>query len=93
MSQRRPGPLAWLRVLAALAARPGLWWTAVRQARRMARRHWWAHPPFLPIPGPDYLAFRMETQYGGTAHRPEADDVIHYLSWCRQMSRTGVLPR
>ena len=59
----------------------------------MARKNWLARPPFLPLPGSDYLAFRLETQYGDSARRPEPHDVIHYLSWCRQMERLGVMPR
>lgn len=82
-----------MRIAFAVLARPRLWLTALRQARRMARTRWWARPPFLPVPGRDYLAFRMETQYGSGAQRAETGDVIHYLSWCRQLERCGVLPR
>ena len=64
MTKRRPGPIVWLRVAVAVGARPGLWPTAVRQTGRLARRGWWRRPPFLPLPGADYLRFRMETQYG-----------------------------
>jgi len=30
------------------------------------------------------MAFRMQTQYGDPRHRPESDDVISYLTWCRE---------
>ena len=93
MRAHRPGPVAWLRVVLAIAARPGLWLTAVRQGRRLARQGWWRHPPFLPVPGPGYMAFRMETQYGDGLHRPEAADVVHYLSWCQQMARLETAKR
>ncbi|MFA5883869.1 MAG: hypothetical protein WDA60_08465 [Acidimicrobiia bacterium] len=71
----------------AVVARPRLWPTAVRQAGRLARRRWWRRPPFLPLPDPDYLAFRMETQYGTGGHTPEAADLVVYLEWCRAQDR------
>lgn len=38
--------------------------------------------PFLPLPDPAYLRFRLQTQYGDD--RPaEPGDVITYLHWCR----------
>jgi hypothetical protein len=39
--------------------------------------------PFLPVPSGEYLRFRLVTQYGDPDHRPEPDDVINYLAWCR----------
>ena len=54
---------------------------------RLARPRWWRRPPFLPLPDPDYLRFRLETQYGA-AGRPEPDDLVAYLEWCRDMART-----
>ena len=71
----------------ALAARPALWGTALRQAGRLARPRWWSRPPFLPLPDPEYLAFRMETQYGARGHAPEPADLVAYLEWCRAQDR------
>ena len=79
----------WLRVGAALATRPELWLTAYRQLRRLAAPGWWRRPPFLPLPSPGYLRFRMATQYGDAGHRPEPADVINYLAWCRRWDRLG----
>ena len=70
----------------ALAREPSLWPTAVRQARRIARPGWWRHAPFLPLPDPDYLRFRLETQYG-TERAPEGEDLIVFLRWCRESDR------
>ncbi|CAB4789505.1 MAG: hypothetical protein WCH93_08250 [Actinomycetota bacterium] len=92
MTRRRPAPIVWLAVAAAVCSRPGLWPTAVRQTGRLARRGWWRRPPFLPLPGADYLRFRMETQYGDELHRPKPIDVIDYLTWCRQIERLGITP-
>ena len=69
--------------------RPSLWLTALRQATRLAPRRWWARPPFLPLPDPDYLRFRFETQYG-SGGRPDPHDLVTYLEWCRdEMQRDG----
>jgi hypothetical protein len=78
----------WLRVIAALARRPDLWRAAGRQAVRMAPAGWWHRRPFLPVPGGEYLQFRMVTQYGDPRHRPEPHDVVDYLAWCRRWDRT-----
>ncbi len=67
----------------AVAARPRLWPTAVRQLRRTAPPGWWRRRPFLPIPSGEYLEFRLQTHYGTTDHRWEPADVIGYLEWCR----------
>ena len=71
-----------MRVATVLLRHPGLWLTAVRQSLRLARRGWWRRPPFLPLPDPAYLRFRLETQYGSDRD-PEPADVITYLHWCR----------
>ena len=81
----RSGSLTfWLHGFAAVVRRPHLWSTAARQGRRLARPGWWRHPPFLPVPDPEYLAFRLETQYGADG-RPDSRDVVTYLEWCREI--------
>jgi hypothetical protein len=79
-----------LRIGLAVAGRPRLWATAVRQARRTATPGWWRRPPFLPVPSGDYLRFRMLTQYGETDRPADPDDVVNYLAWCREWDRAGV---
>ena len=69
--------------VAAVAARPWLWPTALAQATRLAPSGWWRRPPFLPVPDRAYLAFRLQTMYGDPAHQPLASDVVAYLRWCR----------
>jgi hypothetical protein len=68
----------------ALARHPRLWPTAVVQARRLAAPGWWRRRPFLPLPAPGYLRFRMITQYGSADRPPVPADVLNYLSWCRR---------
>ena len=68
----------------AVIVRPRLWPTAVGQALRLAPRGWWRRRPFLPLPDPAYLRFRMQTQYGGDQPRtPVPHDLVAYLEWCR----------
>ena len=75
--------MTWVRVGLAVARRPDLWLTALRQMRRTAAPGWFRHPPFLPVPSGEYLRFRLVTQYGDASHRPEPADVVNYLAWCR----------
>ena len=53
-----------LRATGALLARPSLWPTAVHQVLRLARPGWWRARPWLPLPEPTYLRFRLQTAYG-----------------------------
>ena len=78
------GRLAWTSVIGAVLRRPGLWWTALRQVWSFVPRDWWRRRPFLPMPDRAYLAFRIETHYG-TSGTPEAEQVVAYLTWCREM--------
>jgi hypothetical protein len=83
--------VGWLlRAAVAVVARPALWATGVRQAARLARPGWWRRPPFLPLPAPGYLRFRLETAYGGAGDGPaEPADLVAYLRWCRAVDRVG----
>ncbi|HET7489082.1 MAG TPA: hypothetical protein VFJ85_14220 [Acidimicrobiales bacterium] len=74
----------WAGAVTAVVARPRLWPTAARQVLLLAPPGWWRRRPFLPVPDPDYLAFRLETMYGGRAPQPAAGDVVGYLEWCRK---------
>ena len=84
----RPAAAAWLRAAGGVVARPRLWPTAVRQAVALAPPGWWRRRPFLPVPAPAYLRFRLETMYGGTAPVPEPGDLVQYLEWCREWRRS-----
>ena len=75
-------PRWWRDAAVAVLRRPSLWGVALAQLVRLARPGWWRRPPFLPVPDPDYLRFRLETQYG-TGQEPEPEDVVTYLHWCR----------
>ena len=81
-----PGPSFWWRATLLVLARPRLWWTALQQGLRLARRRWWTRAPFLPLPDPEYLQFRFETQYGADG-RPDPHDLVEYLDWCQKVPR------
>jgi hypothetical protein len=79
-----------LRAAIAVGRRPPLWGTAVRQAAVLAEPGWWRRPPFLPLPAPAYLRFRLQAAYGGAGDRePEPADLVTYLRWCRDARRWG----
>ncbi|MDQ2726076.1 MAG: hypothetical protein M3Y36_11370, partial [Actinomycetota bacterium] len=78
------------RTAAAVAARPGLWGTAVRMAGRSAASGWWRRWPSTPAPPLEYVAFRSETMLGGGgAGRLAPTEVIAYLQWCKRMRAIG----
>ena len=82
--------IGWAGAVTAVVVRPSLWPIALRQVAVLARPGWWRRAPFLPVPPPAYLAFRLETMYGGDGHPPTGHDVVGYLAWCRsQRKRLG----
>lgn len=89
MSERvaaRGGWSWWAAV--AVARHPSLWTTAAREALVLAEPGWWRRRPFLPLPPPEYLRFRLQTAYGGDGQAgPEPDDLVTYLRWCREARR------
>lgn len=70
-----------------MLGRPDLWPTAARQAVALAPPGWWRGWPPSPAPDPEYLRFRLLTQYGDPAHDPEPGDLVRYLRWCRAVRR------
>jgi hypothetical protein len=48
-------------------------------------RHWYARPPFLPLPPASYVKWRMETAYGDGGAAPTADEMERYLAWSARM--------
>jgi hypothetical protein len=65
---------------------PALWWSTLRLLVRMAAPGWWRRPPFVPLPDPAYVRFRMETAYG-TDGTPTTRDLVAYLRWCHDRDR------
>ncbi len=74
-------------VLGAIIRRPSLWATAVLEARRFVPDDWLRRRPFLPLPDPEMLRFRLSTQYGDPESRVVAGDVVVWLRWCKAENR------
>jgi hypothetical protein len=51
------------------------------------RRNWWRMAPYLPVPDPNYLRWRMYTAYGDEAAVPPVADVIRFARWRRETMR------
>ena len=83
---------ATLAATAAVARRPDLWPAAIHQVRVLARPGWWRRWPPVPIPDPAYLRFRLQVAYGDDSGALDANDLVDYLEWCRQMRRLGPRP-
>ena len=77
----------WTGVVAAVLARPVLWPIALRVAARLVPRRWWRHRPWLPLPDPAFLRFRMVTAFGSDPAPPPPAEVVSYLHWCRAWPR------
>ncbi|HWV56572.1 MAG TPA: dephospho-CoA kinase [Longimicrobiales bacterium] len=60
---------------------PALAWPLLRAGWRFRRRDWFRRPPFLPLPPPNYLEWRLETAYGSTRALPEPTELRRYLRW------------
>ncbi len=84
----RTPALSWP-VVAVVARRPDLWWTALSALARLAAPGWWRRRPYLPVPDARLWSFRMVTAYGHAEARPVGADVISYLEWCRATAVRG----
>jgi hypothetical protein len=53
----------------------------------LRRRGWFRAPPFLPLPPPEYVRWRMYTAYGDEDAVPPAEDVVRLARWRRDLLR------
>ena len=77
-----------VRAALVVAARPTLWVTAFRELRAFTPRRWWGERPFLPLPDPALMRFRLVTAYGDADASFEPDDLVTWLEWCRNWHRS-----
>ena len=71
-------------MVAAVVRRPRLWSTALTALFELAPNQWWRRRPFLPLPDPDWLHFRIVTAYGGDGTLPmRSEDLVAWLDWKR----------
>jgi hypothetical protein len=86
-----PSPSSWGGLVAALLLRallnPRLAVDLLRTAWAFRRRDWWRAAPFLPVPDPEYLRWRMYTAYGEENAVPPLEDVIAFARWRRETMR------
>lgn len=77
----------FLRLAVRAAIRPMLAVDLMRTAWAFRRRRWWSAPPYLPLPDPTYLRWRMQTAFGDPAAVPTSEDVIRFARWRRRVMR------
>jgi len=84
--QQRGGSWTVLAVRLALrgAVNPRLGLDLLKTGWAFRRRDWWKLPPFLPLPDPTYLRWRMYTAYGDERAVPPLEDVVRFARWRRQ---------
>jgi hypothetical protein len=79
---------SWRRLVLTLflrgLANPRLGLDLVRAGWAFRRRGWWKVAPFLPLPDPTYLRWRMFTAYGDEVAVPPIDDVVRFARWRRE---------
>lgn len=77
--------MPWLRLSVRLALRalrrPHLALDLMRIAWRFRSSAWYRQFPFIPVPDPTYLRWRMYTAYGDYDAVPSASDVERYARW------------
>jgi hypothetical protein len=82
-------PASWTSLYAKLALRaltsPRLARDLVRLAWSFRRRDWYRQPPFLPLPPPEYMRWRMFTAYGDENAVPPVEDVVRFARWRREV--------
>jgi hypothetical protein len=71
-------------LVARAALRPRLALDLLKAAWAFRRREWWKRAPFLPVPDPAYLRWRMYTAYGDEQAVPPVEDVIRFARWRRE---------
>jgi hypothetical protein len=72
-------------VVRAVIVRPWLWPVAVVSVLRLAPPGWWRRWPPLPLPDPALWRFRLVTAYGSVEAQPDAEGVVSFLRWSRDM--------
>jgi hypothetical protein len=74
-----------LGILGRVVARPRLLGSMLRAGWRFRARAWWRRPPFLPVPPPEYLEWRLHTAYGDAGQAPTVDELERYVRWANRL--------
>jgi hypothetical protein len=86
-SPRRTWTSLTLELVGRAIINPRLAIDLLRTAWAFRRLGWWRKPPFVPVPDPEYLRWRMYTAYGDDDAVPPARDVIGFARWRRETMR------
>src|SRR5690625_7344393 len=74
-------------LIARLLRRPGTAILLLRAGWKFRARGWWRRPPFLPLPPPEYIEWRLHTAYGEGERGPDPAELERYLRWVLWMNR------
>ena len=81
-------PVTWLSLVTRLTLRsvvnPRLALDLLKTCWAFRHRRWWARPPFLPVPDPTYVRWRMYTAYGDEQAVPPIEDTVRFARWRRE---------
>lgn len=82
-------PASWLGLSARLTGRalvnPRIARDLLSLVWAFRRRGWWRQAPFLPVPDPAYLHWRLHTAYGEERALPPVEDVLRFAHWRRRI--------
>src|SRR5205823_4314086 len=82
-------PTSWGRLAFALTLRaifrPRLALDLLGLAWAFRARDWYRQAPFLPVPPPEYVRWRMYTAYGDERAVPPLEDVVRFAEWRRKL--------
>jgi hypothetical protein len=70
-------------ILRVILRHPTLWAEALRTFVAFTPSRWWRQRPFLPVPRPVYIVWRLQTAYGSPDTPPDPVDIVHFLQWRR----------
>lgn len=74
-----------MRILGRALLRPRLLLLMLATAWRFRRRGWYRQRPFLPLPPPEYMKWRLHTAYGTAEHTPTPTELEAYMRWAAMM--------
>jgi hypothetical protein len=82
-------PSSWGHLAFALTLRavlqPRLAFDLLGLAWAFRAHDWYRQAPFLPVPPPEYIRWRMYTAYGDEAAVPPVEDVVRFAKWRRKL--------
>jgi hypothetical protein len=59
----------------------------ITTAYALRPHRWWTQLPFLPLPEPEYVRWRLYTAYGNRRQRPTLSDIASFAVWRQGIRR------